>query len=84
MPLPSKGEGIHAPTRQDYQAVFELNPTGALILENLTRKFCQGPELKGGIDGIRISDFRAGARSVIEYIVNKANVLDPNFEEPSL
>lgn len=68
-------------TRRDYASLFEGNPQGALVLEDLTRKFARGPQLSGGIDGIRVSDYRAGARSVIEYIVNKANLADEFNEE---
>ena len=71
------------PTRKEYAQVFVQNPQGAYVLEHLTRRFCRAPQLSGGIDGIRVSDFRAGARSVIEYIVNRANLADDTPEEPT-
>jgi len=69
-------------TRRDYASVFEGNPQGALVLEDLTRRFARGPVFEGGIDGVRKSDYRAGARSVVEYIVNKSNLADEFNEEP--
>ena len=69
------------PTRKEYAQVFVANPQGARVLEHLTRKYCRPPVLEGGIDGIRRSDFRAGARSVIEYLVARSNVEDESFEE---
>jgi hypothetical protein len=70
------------PTGQEYASLFVGSPLGERILEHLTRKFARPPVYDGGIDGIRRSDFRAGARSVIEYIVAKSNVEEEDtFEE---
>ena len=56
-----------------YARVFEGHAEAKLILEDLTAKFCRGPVLSGGIDGIRKSDFRAGARAVMEFIISQIN-----------
>lgn len=68
-----------------YVRVFEQHAEGALILAELERRFSQGPVFAGGIDGVRRSDFNAGARSVVEFIalkINQANgVQDHESEE---
>jgi hypothetical protein len=68
-----------------FARVFENHHEGRLLLEELTRRFARPPVLEGGIDGIRKSDFRAGQREVVEFIVrqiNRANgVTDANPEE---
>lgn len=56
-----------------YARVFEQHAEGALVLEDMIRRFAKPPVLEGGIDGIRKSDFRAGARSVVEFITNRIN-----------
>lgn len=68
-----------------YVRVFEQHAEGALVLADLERRFSKGPVFAGGIDGVRRSDFNAGARSVIEFIalrINQANgVQDHEPEE---
>jgi len=69
-----------------YARIFEGNPTGEALLEDLTRRFVRPPVLEGGIDGIRKSDVRAGSRAVIEHIVNQINLaggVPPIDEEQS-
>lgn len=56
-----------------YHRVFEGDPVGRLLLEDLVRRFSKGPVFEGGIDGVRKSDFRAGSREVVEFIVRKIN-----------
>lgn len=56
-----------------YARVFEQHAEGAMVLEELERRFSAGPVYSGGIDGIRKSDNNAGARSVIEFIALKIN-----------
>ena len=56
-----------------YARVFENFPEGKLVLEELVRRFARGPIFEGGIDGIRKSDYRAGARSVPEFILRQIN-----------
>jgi hypothetical protein len=60
-------------TPSDYANLFESTPRGRLVFDNLIRRFNRPPLYEGGIDGIRKSDFRAGARSVIDHIVNQIN-----------
>lgn len=43
------------------------------MFDSLIRRFNRPPTYEGGIDGIRKSDFRAGARAVIDFIVNQIN-----------
>ena len=68
-----------------YVRVFEQHAEGALILAELERRFSRGPVFEGGIDGVRRSDFNAGARSVVEFIalkINQANgVQDHEIQE---
>jgi hypothetical protein len=68
-----------------YARVFEQTPEGQAVQQDLVRRFARGPVFQGGIDGVRQSDFRAGQRSVIEFIVNRANQAtaypDPPQEE---
>lgn len=56
-----------------YHRLFEGDPVGRAILEDLTRRYAKPPVYEGGIDGIRKSDYRAGARAVIEFIVRRIN-----------
>jgi hypothetical protein len=68
-----------------YARVFENSPDGAAVLEELVRRFARPHVRTGGIDGIRESDFRAGQRSVTEFIVGRINTStgypDPPTEE---
>ena len=57
----------------DYATLFESTPRGQLVFETLVRRFNRPSVYEGGIDGIRKSDFRAGARAVIDHIVNQIN-----------
>ena len=71
-------------TPQMYARLFEGDSTGSAILEDLTAKFVRPPVLDGGIDGVRKSDFRAGSRAVIEFIVrriNQASGVEPDTQE---
>jgi hypothetical protein len=58
---------------EDYANLFESTPRGKLVFDSLIRRFNRPPCYEGGIDGIRKSDFRAGARAVIDFIVNQIN-----------
>ena len=57
-----------------YARVFEGNPEGALVLEELVAMF-SAPALfvKGGEDGRRSTDYRLGQHSVPNYIINQIN-----------
>ena len=56
-----------------YARIFEENRDGANILEELTRRFARQAKLEGGIDAVLATYHRDGARSVIEFIVNRIN-----------
>lgn len=58
---------------EEYASLFENNPEGQRIFEDMTKRFVRPHMVKGGIDGIRESDVRAGQRSVIEFIVRRIN-----------
>jgi hypothetical protein len=64
---------VEALPAEAYARVFENNPEGAAVLQDLVRRFARGPVLKGGIDGIRENDHRGGQRSVTEFIVSQIN-----------
>ncbi len=64
-----------------YARVFEAHAEGALILEDLVRRFHRPAKLEGGIDAVLATYHREGARSVVDHIVNqcnRANGVDPN------
>jgi hypothetical protein len=68
-----------------YARVFETHHEGALILEDLIRRFVRPPVSQGGIDAVLQTYDRAGQRRVPDYIVamiNRAHgVEDTNEEE---
>lgn len=56
-----------------YARVFDANPEGQQILEELTLRFARPAKLGGGIDAVLETYHRDGARSVVEFIVNRVN-----------
>lgn len=56
-----------------YARVFEGHHEGALILEDLTRRFGGALFVKGGEEGRRQTDFNLGRRAVLDFIVAKVN-----------
>ncbi len=63
-----------------YSRVFEGHHEGALILEDLTRRFGGALFVKGGEEGRRATDYNLGRRAVLDFIigmVNQANNVDP-------
>jgi hypothetical protein len=58
---------------EDYQQVFEQNPQGALILEELVARFGGNPYVRGGIEAQRETDFRAGCLRVVSHILDQIN-----------
>lgn len=68
-------------TPETYARVFENHADGALILEDLVRRFGGNPYVRGGLDAQRQTDFNAGQLSVPTFIlnqINRANGADPN------
>ncbi|MDR1275860.1 MAG: hypothetical protein LBL72_05725 [Candidatus Accumulibacter sp.] len=69
---------------ETYARVFEQHADGASVLDDLTAKFGRSAYVKGGLEGDRETCFRAGQRSVLEWIlgrINQANGVIENDEE---
>lgn len=67
-----------------YARVFEGHHEGALILEDLTRRFGGSLWVKGGIEAARETDRNLGKRAVLDFIVgmvNRANDVPPSDDE---
>lgn len=63
-----------------YARVFEGHAEGALVLEDLTRRFGGALYAKGGEEGRRETDYRLGRRAVLDHIlgqINQANDVPP-------
>jgi hypothetical protein len=63
-----------------YARVFD-NGEGALILEDLTRRFGGSLFVKGGEEGRRETDWRLGRREVLDHILRMVNQ-DKGYQEP--
>lgn len=66
-----------------YARVFEGHAEGALVLEDLTRRFGGALFVKGGEEGRRETDWRLGRRAVLDHIltqINQANGAEPPDE----
>mgnify|MGYP001015629595 FL=1 len=57
-----------------YSRIFEGNPDGVAILEELSRVFAGDPWVGGGVDGARATDRNLGSLRVLNFIVNKINL----------
>lgn len=69
-----------------YARVFEGHHEGALILDDLTRRFGGALFIKGGEEGRRQTDFNLGRRAVLDFIigqVNQSNGVTPPDEDDS-
>lgn len=69
-------------TPDDYRIAFE-NPVGALVLDDLVRRFTGAVFVSGGQEGERETTFRLGKREVVEHIlrmINRANGAEPEGE----
>ncbi len=67
------GERVTVVDAAMYSRVFEHHAEGALVFDDLVKRFARGPVYTGGIDGIRKSDHNAGARGVVEFITARLN-----------
>jgi hypothetical protein len=68
----------------DYKRIFEEMPGGQQVLDELTRRFGREAYVKGGTDGDRETCYRAGQRSVLDFIlmqINKADGVDDDVED---
>ncbi|EML1595545.1 hypothetical protein RVY52_000239 [Burkholderia cenocepacia] len=69
-------------TPDDYRVVFE-SPVGAVVLDDLVRRFTGAVFVSGGQDGERETTFRLGRRETVEHIlrmINRANGAEPEGE----
>lgn len=57
----------------DYQRVFEGDPVGARILEDLVARFGGNPYTRGGLEAQRQTDFNAGKLEVVDFLLRKIN-----------
>lgn len=65
-----------AVTAQDYKTLFEDNPLGVMVLENLVGRFSKPAALEGGIDAVIKTYHRMGENAVVQHIlaqINRAN-----------
>lgn len=63
-------------TPKDYQCLFEEMPGGAQVLAALTRRFGRAVYVAGGSEGDRETCYRAGQRSVLDFILMQINQAD--------
>ena len=73
-------------TPEMYAQVFGPGTAGERVLEDLISKFVRPPVFEGGIDGVRKTDFRAGNRRVLDFImlkINQAGGVMPTHDEES-
>lgn len=60
----------------DFKRVFEEMPGGAEVLNELTRRFGRAVYVTGGNEGDRETCYRAGQRSVLDFILREINLAD--------
>lgn len=53
--------------------MFEGDPVGARILEELVERYGGNPYTKGGLEAQRQTDFKAGQLEVVNFILRKIN-----------
>lgn len=69
---------------EDFKRIFEEMPGGSQVLDELTRRFGREAYVKGGTEGDRETCYRAGQRSVLDFIlmqINKADGVDDDVED---
>lgn len=57
-----------------YARVFEGHAEGALVLEDMTRRFGGNLFVKGGEEGRRQTDHNLGKRFVLDFILGQINL----------
>ncbi|MGL4648398.1 MAG: hypothetical protein ACRC1H_03245 [Caldilineaceae bacterium] len=72
--LSGRDEDVARADAAMYSRVFEHHHEGALILEDLTRRFGGALFVKGGEEGRRETDYRLGRRSVLDFILGQVNL----------
>ncbi|MBC6535411.1 hypothetical protein GW745_19340 [Citrobacter sp. 966a] len=71
-------------TPDDFKRIFEEMPGGQQVLEELTRRFGRASYVAGGTEGDRETCYRAGQRSVLDFIlreINKADGVEDDVED---
>lgn len=71
-------------TPQDYQYLFEqTGSVGERVYNDLARRFgSHSPYVRGGHEAERESCYRAGRRSVIDYVVKQVNRANGVKDDP--
>ncbi len=70
-------------TAADYGLIFEDNPHGATIFEDLIQRSGRVPPSSGGIDRVLNQFEYAGQRKVIEFITLRINQSNGVKEDPT-
>ncbi|WP_368913492.1 hypothetical protein [Mixta calida] len=60
----------------DYKRIFEEMPGGPQVLDDLTRRYGRSVYVPGGAEGDRETCYRAGQRSVLDFILMQINRAD--------
>jgi hypothetical protein len=70
---------------EDYARVFEGDPVGNRILEDLVARFGGNPYKAGGLESQRATDFNAGKLEVVNFLLRKiakAHGVDDDEQSP--
>jgi hypothetical protein len=57
----------------EYALIFEDHKIGAAILEELIARFGGNPYVPGALEAQRETDYRAGRKAVVDFIVLRIN-----------
>ncbi|WP_158785140.1 hypothetical protein [Pantoea sp. BAV 3049] len=69
---------------EDYKRLFEETAGGPEVLDELVRVFGGAIFVKGGAEGDRQTCYKAGQRSVLDFIllkINRANGVNDDVED---
>lgn len=69
---------------EDYKRLFEETAGGPAVLDELTRVFGRAIFVEGGHEGDRQTCYKAGQRSVLDFIllkINRANGVTDDVED---
>lgn len=66
-----------------FKRVFEEHHEGAMCLELLIQRFSRNAVTIGGIDAILTTYKQAGAREVLDHVVNRINRANGVQEDPN-
>lgn len=77
-----KRKQVRKATAGTYRLVFDVEPAGQRVLEDLVAKYCKSAYVRGGQDAERESCYRAGQAAVVNFILTKINQAnDPSYNE---